>query len=180
MGDIEKHDETVISNWNSTVGKDDTVIHVGDVGLGNEDSLLSVVRRLNGHIHLVTGNHDRVWPGHRDARRHQRKWMEVFESVQAFTKIRISGRTILVSHFPYDGDSTRDERYTQYRFRNEGAWLIHGHIHAATRIDGRQVHVGMDAWDLRPVPVEVLTKLIEEEERKWHMSPSESQKRSES
>jgi calcineurin-like phosphoesterase family protein len=148
---VADHDESVIALWNATVKHDDIVWHLGDVGMGHESDVLAKVRRLNGIKHLVAGNHDPCWPGHRDARRHQRKWMTVFESVQAYGKVRFGSRTILLSHFPYDGDHTFENRHVQDRLRNEGEWLAHGHTHSDLRSDGpRSVHVGLDAWDLRP------------------------------
>ena len=168
----EEHDEAVIANWNHLVRPDDLVWHLGDVGLGNETCMLEQAERLNGRKQLITGNHDPCWPGHRDSRKHQRRWLEVFESVQAFAKIRLDGRTVLLSHFPYEGDHTTEDRATQFRLRDEGEWLIHGHTHLQNRLGphpryltimgatdgegitsprGREVHAGLDAWDLRPV-----------------------------
>ncbi len=147
----EEHDEAIIANWNRVVRPDDLVWHLGDVGLGNESKVLEQAARLNGRKQLITGNHDPCWPGHRDSRKHQRRWLEVFESVQAFAKVRIDGRTVLLSHFPYEGDHVGEDRATQFRLRNEGAWLIHGHIHQPDQITGlRSLHAGLAAWGLSP------------------------------
>lgn len=167
-----EHDEAVIERWNRLVRPDDLVWHLGDVGLGNETRVLEQAARLNGRKQLVTGNHDPCWPGHRDSRKHQRRWLEVFESVQPFARIRLSATAVLLSHFPYDGDHTEQDRATQFRLRDEGAWLVHGHTHLTNRLGpnprymaimdpvtggpgephprGREVHVGLDAWSLRP------------------------------
>lgn len=172
FGSSEEHDEAIITNWNRLVHPDDLVWHLGDVGLGNEGKVLETAARLNGRKHLVTGNHDACWPGHRTSRNRQRRWLEVFESAQAFAKIRLDGRTVLLSHFPYEGDHTGEDRATQFRLRDEGEWLIHGHTHLKNKIGphlrflsvvsasgpfgmpqprGREVHAGLDAWDLKPV-----------------------------
>lgn len=166
-----EHDETIISRWNKLVRPDDLVWHLGDVGLGSEARVLEQAARLNGRKQLIAGNHDLCWPGHRDARKYQRRWLEVFESVQAFAKIRLDGRMVVLSHFPYEGDHTADERAIQFRLRDEGEWLVHGHTHQRNRLGpnarwlhiataggpfgeprprGREVHAGLDAWDLRP------------------------------
>jgi calcineurin-like phosphoesterase family protein len=159
----EQHDEAIASAWNSVVQPQDIVWHLGDVGLGSETAVLTWVACLNGKKHLVTGNHDPVWPGHRDARKHQRKWLAVFESVQAFAKTRIEGETVLLSHFPYSGDHTETDRATQFRLRDEGALLLHGHLHCTEKITSRiSVHVGLDAWDLKPVSSRTLATLIRE------------------
>jgi calcineurin-like phosphoesterase family protein len=165
----EEHDEAVVERWNETVRPGDMVWHLGDVGLGNEAGILAVASHLNGIKHLIAGNHDRCWPGHRDARKHQRRWLEVFGSVQAFAKIRVEGRTVLLSHLPYigGGDHTTEERYPQFRLPDEGEWLIHGHTHQAARMDGhRSLHAGLDAWELRPVAEGELAALIRETEEK--------------
>lgn len=178
----EEHDETVIERWNKLVRPADFVWHLGDVGLGNEGKVLEQAARLNGRKHLITGNHDACWPGHRSARSRQRRWLEVFESVQAFAKIRLDGQTALLSHFPYEGDHTAEERHSQFRLRDEGEWLIHGHTHQDSQLGrsmryltimdpvtgapgvprplGREVHVGLDAWNLRPAPEGDVISLI--------------------
>lgn len=159
----EEHDEAVIARWNETVAPGDVVWHLGDVGMSR--GFLPLVAHLNGTVHLVAGNHDKVWPGHRDAHKHQREWLDAgFASVQAFARKRIAGRDVLLSHFPYEADHTEAARHTQYRLRDEGAWLLHGHTHASGAVapGTRQVHVGLDAWDLRPVPLHAVEALIVE------------------
>lgn len=50
---VEEMDNTIIENWNSIVGKDDVVFHLGDFGDYNK------VKELNGKIILITGNYER-------------------------------------------------------------------------------------------------------------------------
>lgn len=161
----DDHDRQVIRRWNAVVSRDDTVWHLGDVGLGKTSTILGRVSLLNGTKHLVTGNHDAPWPGHRDSHKHQKEWLCYFASVQAFAKRRLNDRTVLMSHFPYadGGDHTAEERYRQFRLGNDGqSWLLHGHTHSADiRTPGfRQLHVGLDAWDLFPVGLDVLYSII--------------------
>lgn len=172
----DEHDEHLVARWNDTVRPGDTVWHLGDVGMGSAVRVLPWAARLNGHKHLVTGNHDECWPGHRDAHKKQRRWLEVFESVQQYARRRIGGHQVMLSHFPYDGDHTNEERASQYRLRDEGLWLLHGHTHSSERLApaslplcmfggepqyrGRQIHVGLDAWGLRPVEFGEIEKLI--------------------
>jgi calcineurin-like phosphoesterase family protein len=74
----------------------------------------------------------------------------------------------LLSHFPYfgDGEGSRDtpERYSQYRLPDMGEWLIHGHVHDPIRLRGKSIHVGVDAWNLAPVHLDEIVKLIESQE----------------
>lgn len=158
----DEHDKVIIANWNETVGLDDIVWHHGDVGLGPEDKFLEMAAQLNGEKHLIAGNHDRPWPGHRNAHKHQRRWLEVFASVQPFARFSVDGQQVLATHLPYrgQGDSTGEERYSQFRLTDEGLPLLCGHVHREWKISGRQINVGLDAWDLRPVSAEVLAAEI--------------------
>lgn len=51
--DVEMMNETIISNWNNTVGLDDTVFHLGDFCLGGSAEWTKILDRLNGKITTV-------------------------------------------------------------------------------------------------------------------------------
>jgi len=57
---VEEMDEELIKRWNAKVGKGDLVYVLGDMiwrSLANE--AVNLLRRLNGQIILIKGNHDR-------------------------------------------------------------------------------------------------------------------------
>ena len=54
----EEHDEAIIKNWNELIAPEDEDYHLGDVMLGDNEHGLNCLRRLNGKIHLILGNHD--------------------------------------------------------------------------------------------------------------------------
>jgi calcineurin-like phosphoesterase family protein len=56
---VEEMNEKLIANWNSVVGKNDIVWHLGDFSFGSKDHIPKIVSKLNGRINLVMGNHDR-------------------------------------------------------------------------------------------------------------------------
>lgn len=56
---VEEMNEVLIENWNKVVSKDDTVFHLGDFAFGGSSVWNSIIPRLNGHINLIIGNHDR-------------------------------------------------------------------------------------------------------------------------
>jgi calcineurin-like phosphoesterase family protein len=158
---VEEHDEHLIDQWNRIVGPGDQVWHLGDVGMGPEIDILAKVSRLRGEKHLITGNHDPVWPGHRDSYKKQRRWLETFASVQPFARRRVGkGRSYLLSHFPYQGDHQDEDRYSEYRLPDTGLWVIHGHVHNEWAERGRQINVGVDARDWRPVNMAELINLM--------------------
>lgn len=87
----------------------------------------------NGKIHL-TGNS--VSGIHRNGYKQQRRWLEVFESVQDYTRVRLYGRNVLMSHYPYarsgDGPERPGARYMEWRLPDTGKGLIHAHTHQST------------------------------------------------
>lgn len=140
-----EHDEAVFDGWRSTVAKRDVVFVLGDIILSDLDANLERIASLPGAKHLILGNHDAAHPRHRNAYRHQRRYLSAFDSVSTTMSLRISGRTVALSHYPYSGDHTgTEDRDMQWRLRDEGLPLIHGHVHDEWAINGRQFNVGID------------------------------------
>lgn len=54
---VEEMNETMIQRWNAVVKPQDEVYHLGDVVMKCNDPD-AIMRRLNGHKRLVSGNHD--------------------------------------------------------------------------------------------------------------------------
>lgn len=64
---IEEHDEYIETAWNSVVGDDDIVYHLGDFAFNlsrDADRIRGVFMRLKGRKFLVVGNHDVDKRGH--------------------------------------------------------------------------------------------------------------------
>lgn len=155
------HDDFFAQQWVESVTKKDSVWILGDLASSNPKPALELLAKLPGTKHLVAGNHDPVHPLYTDAHRHFRKYLDVFASVQMAASRRIGDRNVVLSHFPYSGDGVdRDDRYNQWRLRDEGLWLLHGHVHKAWKVRGRQVNVGFDAWQ-RPVSFDELGQFID-------------------
>ena len=57
---VEEMDEEMIKRWNAKVGKGDIVYVLGDfIWKAATNEAVSIIRRLNGQIILIKGNHDR-------------------------------------------------------------------------------------------------------------------------
>ena len=164
----------LVQLWNETVTDEDTVWVLGDVALGALDESLAHIARLAGHKILVPGNHDRCWEGDRALRKGE---VEARERRRAATRDRylaagfaeihdrpdpvtVGGRSVALSHFPYEGDSHGADRFVEYRPVDRGGWVVHGHVHNTWRQRGRQVNVGVDAWGGRPGPEETIAGLL--------------------
>ncbi|WP_102158707.1 metallophosphoesterase [Zhihengliuella halotolerans] len=164
--DAAEQDAYLIDRWRATVTKRDTVWILGDVAVSSPAAALAVLAELPGTKHLVLGNHDPAHPMHRRAHSQQRRYFQAFESVQTTARHRIAGRDVVLSHFPYEGDhADRGDRYTQWRLRDEGVPLIHGHVHGEwlTRTSAQgtpQLNVGVDRWMDGPATAERVAALL--------------------
>jgi calcineurin-like phosphoesterase family protein len=140
----EEHDEVLIENFNKAVHKKDHLWILGDLNHGSLTEGLAKAKRLNAVLHLVLGNHDPGHPMHKGSHAKMKRYMEVFESVSVSEQHIIAGRRVMLSHFPYRGDHKPVDRYQEWRLRDEGLPLLHGHVHAEFLISGRQFNVGVD------------------------------------
>src|SRR5690606_38501208 len=131
--------------------------------------MISCLHRTN---HLFAVNHDSVSTIHRNGWKRQSKYLGVLESVRDFGTSRIIKRDILLSHYPYSTSVEADHgevRYEEYRLPDKGIPLLHGHTHLAhqrrhiSTLGTTQIHVGLDAWDLRPVSLGTIDRLLKGE-----------------
>lgn len=168
--DVDWHDTMLAEKWDAVVKKDDIVWVVGDMtGGGHVPHGLDWIRARPGVKHLIAGNHDKCHPLHKDSHKFQRVFLEAFESVQmaAFRKVAYAeakSARVMVSHFPFSEDHSPEARYMEWRLRDEGDYLIHGHTHDTEKFNGKEIHVGVDAWDFAPVSLDTITEYISKEE----------------
>ena len=77
-------DEALISNWNARVGADDSVYIVGDFSYNGGEAPTQYLSRLNGHLHLIRGNHD-------TGLNHAERLLDYCDSVTDFLEIDDGG-----------------------------------------------------------------------------------------
>lgn len=151
---VDEMNEVMIERWNAVVKPTDTVYHMGDVALGKIVDSLPLVGRLNGYKVLCPGNHDRIFSGEKEKQRVRffPEYMKVFQAVrpEIFSK-NVGGFDVVLSHFPYTGDSHGEDRHKDKRPVDDGLPLIHGHIHDERKIDCRMFNVGVDVNGFTPV-----------------------------
>lgn len=151
----------------------DRLFFLGDLTLGDsgsEESALGTLHYCFPELHLITGNHDSVHPFRTNSLKGLWKWRETFQSISPLRTVKIAGQKALMCHYPYEGDHTKTDRDTQWRPKDSGAIILHGHTHSEEKVsytaDGTlQVHVGWDAWGKFPSKEE-LTELINKELKK--------------
>lgn len=158
---VEEMDQAMIDRWNATVGTNDIVYVVGDFAMGIIAESLPIALQLQGEKHLVPGNHDRVWFAKNQAQLD--RWTAAYTDAGFIIEPNeIVLDDFLVCHFPYEGDSHDEDRYTDYRpkLRPGIKGLIHGHVHEQWKVNGNQINVGVDVWDFTPVSYEQIKLAI--------------------
>lgn len=174
--------EAMIRNWNERVKHEEVVYVVGDFLFGGRTRLAKIIPRLYGKKILIRGNHDTASTKH---------YFDLgFEDVRENELITLQKQggekiKVLISHFPWypitqytkivKKDSTyihlkpaseHDIRYPHKRIVDTGDyWLIHGHVHNAWKVLGKQINVGVDVWDFKPVSHHKILDIIEKEEK---------------
>ncbi|ACV23056.1 Predicted phosphoesterase or phosphohydrolase [Slackia heliotrinireducens] len=58
FADVHQMDRAMVELWNSRVTENDHVWHLGDFCYKSGNDPRSYLRQLQGHIHLIVGNHD--------------------------------------------------------------------------------------------------------------------------
>ncbi len=163
-GDVADMNEEIRRRWNAVVGPHHKVGIVGDALMGPRLEGLPLFHGLNGELLLWPGNHDHCWIGNPRRITGARNWPEIYGeyfTLMTDGEYDIEGlpSRVVVSHFPYYGDHTPEERYQKYRPKDNGLWEIHGHIHSEWKTNDRMINVGMDAWG-RPVSVKEVADLM--------------------
>ena len=135
FGSVAEMDEALVARWNESVGRDDEVWHLGDFAYRvAPERMAALLARLNGVKHLVTGNND----GPETAR------LSGWASVQAYRELELDGVRLVLCHYPF---RTWNGMY-------KGALNLHGHSHGKLAGLTRQVDVGVDVWDYRPITLD--------------------------
>lgn len=111
---VQEMNELLVQSWNTKVAPDDTVYHLGDVSFGGHDETFDILNRLNGKIHLILGNHDRMMKTGQIPHR--------FESIQEYKTLKLDGVHIVLFHFPIES----------WDRQSYNSWHFHGHCHGQT------------------------------------------------
>jgi len=156
----------LIKAWNARVTDADTVWVLGDVCMGKLDDSLALIPLLAGRKLLMPGNHDRCWEGNgtkakaTEARYLDAGFAEIVHGPLVLRRTGTMPAAVLMSHFPYQGDSGDKDRYTDARPADFGYWLLHGHVHEKWRQRSQMINVGVDAWAGRPVHADTIAEMI--------------------
>jgi len=127
---VKEMNDTLVKNWNSVVGKEDIVYHLGD--FATKPSGFEHVKKLNGKIHLILGNYDIDNIRNFDH--------SLFESINEDLTMTIEGTEYFLTHKPTE---TIPDMFN-----------LTGHIHGLWKVQKNMINIGTDCWHFFPIPEE--------------------------
>ena len=173
--DVDHMHRVLINNFNASVPENGICYFLGDMGLCSTGNLQYVMKQLNGTKVLIAGNHDGGV---------NTMYNSGFDVVLHGAVLEIAKQRVTLSHYPLrgipreklDGITTPDginwhgehrPVAQKYAFKYDGQFALSGHIHSpnsgrsATRL-GRQMDVGVDGNNYRPVSISTVESWIAE------------------
>jgi calcineurin-like phosphoesterase family protein len=131
--DVEEMNEALLRNYNSIVSKDDTVFFLGDIAFGL-DNAVKCLNSMNGTVHFILGNHDKEYEASiRDANN--------VASVNNLLDIEIDGQPITLCHYAL----------RVWHKSHFDSYMLYAHSHNRLEPEGKQLDVGVDAHNFKPV-----------------------------
>lgn len=135
---VEEMNWDMVKKWNSVVGKDDIVYHLGDFGD------YEFAKLLNGEIHLLFGNYDS-------------KYFEDYKG----------SRDYLLSHYGFKSFSIALEKVELFNDKlyslvhepnnaNPHRFKLFGHIHGLQMVKRNGLNVGVDCHNFYPIDLETV------------------------
>lgn len=139
---LEEMHEYMIKQWNSCVGVNDYVYHLGDVTFQYHGPFNNLMSQLKGNKRLIIGNHDKIWnPA-------LQKWFEKADLWKGFKEANFTA-----SHIPLLLNGLRD-----------GAYNVHGHLHQNNMSDPHYINVSVEQVDYLPVHMDTIVEYIKQAE----------------
>lgn len=151
---VEHMNTRQVEKWNSIVDSDDDVYVLGDVVLGDPKNI-EYVRRLNGEIHIVLGNHDTL-----TREQMYRELPNVVEVAEIGIRLKYKKYHFVLTHYPMLTGNLEKESLKQMSLN------LYGHTHQLTNFYNDMpfmYHVGVDSHNGYPV---LIDDIIEEMNKK--------------
>ena len=138
---VKEMDNCLITNWNDIVSKSDDIYVLGDLFMKRKSDrhyIEKVLKKLNGRIHLILGNHDEG-----DAK----FWNKVGIFSISYPYLFVDGYACV--HDPALSIARKDLKF------------FCGHVHDLFLFQGNCLNVGVDMHDYKPLLVDDAKQLWE-------------------
>jgi len=139
----------LMDKWNCSIGEKDTIYHLGDVMLNDNEEGMRILSCLKGNIHIILGNHDSL------------KRVELYKQLPNVVDIAYADMLYInkhinfyLSHYP-----TLVANFDDYK----KLWNLSGHTHTTDKFALKQhqiYNVGVDAHNGYPVNLDEIIEDI--------------------
>ena len=166
---VEEMNEKLILAYNEVVSQEDTVICFGDFSMAFR-AVETFTKRLNGKKILIAGNHDFCHPAHKKSNTPEKQaiWIKKYLD-NGWDAVYIDGveidipgvATVNANHLPYlENSSGQDVRHGKFRPKDDGRWLLCGHVHEKWAQRGKMINVGVDVRNYKPISFTEIAAII--------------------
>ena len=148
--DLASMEAALISNFNSNMGPDDTLYHLGDfVGeMPTANMKITKAKDIREQLHvgkiiLIRGNHDPC----------KKKYDGIFNEVHEMYSCKgwKNGKErITLCHYPM----------RVWRGNRTGSIHMHGHAHGRLEEMGKSTDVGVDCWESTPIEIDHVIEML--------------------
>ena len=119
FANAEEMNAYMLKKWNGKVRPEDEVVILGDLSWGKAEETNELLKKLNGKLYLIQGNHDRFGKNKAyDASRFM--WIKPYE------ELHDKKRKVVLCHYPilcYNGQYRTDDQ------GNPRSYMLYGHVH---------------------------------------------------
>lgn len=149
---VEEMNESIITNYNKIVKNNDIVFNLGDVSFQKYNDFKNTLRRLNGKINLILGNHDRIILDNQEELIKEK----LLNNVQHYLEFTYNKQLYIMSHFAF----------RTWNQSHKGSIALYGHSHGSLPPYGKSVDVGIDCKEItseyRPISLEELNEYMKD------------------
>lgn len=121
---LEEMHSDILLKWNQAVTNADHVFILGDFvwkfTADNRDEVMKMLKEMNGNLHLIIGNHDKI----KDSN-FKKRFEEIVHYKRVDDVLDGENRTVIMSHY----------YMPLYEQHYRGAILLHGHSHNSSESD---------------------------------------------
>ena len=117
--DVEEMNAYMLERWNQKVRNRDDVVILGDISWGSAEQTNELLKKLNGNLYLIQGNHDRFF---------KNKDYDVsrFVWIKSYAELNDRKRKVVLCHYPI---MCYNHQYRMDASGNGKAYMLYGHVH---------------------------------------------------
>ncbi|MES2426218.1 MAG: phosphoesterase [Bacteroidota bacterium] len=159
FNNVEEMDDIMIQRWNEKVNNIDSVYYLGDLGLNKPDELKAILKRLNGNIYLITGNHDSTALKCKG----RFEWIKDYYELKIPDSDLVSGRQkIVLFHYAI----------RQWNDKFRGSFHLYGHSHGTLPDDKESLSfdIGVDNHNFYPLEYNEVKEIMTKKDWKFDIN----------